>query len=284
MWDAQRTRQWDLYLRSGAVVIAAFVVTGLIFVALQKAMGTANQRLTNRFNRASETEATRRAQTPAYSPGSPFAANAPNSATGMPSAYAANATPGLPPTQPLSGVTIPSVPASVNTAFPVEADRRNAQLAVRPFKDALTSVRQYDTSALWSDIPTASGTTPGTVVNALIPPVRSDAETSGRRPKLDPAAERQQAIQKIINQADALAAELSLVSHPERYPQVLRDLIGESAKEARIYLSTVQYAAIHPEERARLRTLAHKHLSRSEALLAQVEQMTGGTTGGTAGF
>jgi hypothetical protein len=170
MWDAQRTRQWDLYLRSGAVVIAAFVVTGLIFVALQKAMGTANQRLTNRFNRASETEATRRAQTPAYSPGSPFAANAPNSATGMPSAYAANATPGLPPTQPLSGVTIPSVPASVNTAFPVEADRRNAQLAVRPFKDALTSVRQYDTSALWSDIPTASGTTPGTVVNALIPP------------------------------------------------------------------------------------------------------------------
>lgn len=96
------------------------------------------------------------------------------------------------------------------------------------------------------------------------------------RPTVDPAVARQDAMERIINQADALAAEITLVTHPNRFPEVLRDGVGEFRREIRTYLSTVQYAAIHPEERDTLRPLAQKHLSRSEAILNELENATGG--------
>jgi hypothetical protein len=272
-----RTANWDVYLRGGAVVLAAFVVTGLIFMAGYRAVNTARDRVTGIYSRGSGTDLrpaplpnTRVAANP-YSPGSPFGAGAPPSATG----FGART---LPTTIPVSVPPPPPLPANANSAFPTVERRQEAQAAIAPLRDTISTVRQYDSKALWAEIPAApapganGGMSSSTgVASQMITPSNRNAQSP-----IDPAVARQDAMEKIINQADALAAEITLVTHPDRFPEVLRDGVGEFRREIRIYLSTVQYAAIHPEERDTLRPLAQKHLARSEAILNELENATGG--------
>lgn len=272
-----RTANWDVYLRGGAVVIAAFVVTGLIFMAAYRAVNTAKDRVAGIYSRGSGTDLrpapipnTRVSANP-YSPGSPFGPGSPPaSATG----FGART---LPTTVPVSVAPPPPLPANANSAFPTAERRQEAQAAISPLRDTISTVRQYDTKALWAEIPAAPGPgTPGGVSSMTSIASQTTSANQNARPTVDPAVARQDAMERIINQADALAAEITLVTHPDRFPEVLRDGVGEFRREIRTYLSTVQYAAIHPEERDTLRPLAQKHLARSEAILNELENATGG--------
>jgi hypothetical protein len=295
MRETNRTLNWDVYLRGSAVVLAAFVVTGLIFVAFQRVLNTAQQRIGGTFARANETDmrpvtSAPRPASPGYSPGSPFSGS-------MPARAGAASRPPSQPLIPASTIAPPQLPPGANSMFPIPEDRRAAQIAVQPLRQTLNTVKEFDTKSLWADIPDARSLGTGSMSGITSAAQSVNDSPSSRTSRLggnggsrtDQAVARQQAMQKICNQADALAAEVALVAHPSRYPEKLRDIVGEATREARQYLSTVQYAAIHPEERSQLRPLAQKHLNRSEELLRGIENVTGSssfgtTTGAAAGY
>jgi hypothetical protein len=277
-----RTGNWDIYLRGGAVILAAFVVTGLIFTAAYRMLNTGRERVGRIYNRTYGNElapmTNRTANAPGYSPGSPFGAAMPAGPTATSFSPRPTA-----PTVPVSVAPPPPLPALANSAFPTEERRREAQAAVAPLREVISTVRRYDSQSLWAAIPDATapgsaGSLRGGTAVSQSNAVSSLAEgaNAAARHRIDPAIARQQAMEKIINEADALGAEIVLLTHPDRFPEPLRDAVGEFRREVSAYLKDVQFAAIHPDEREQVRPKAQKHLARGEEILNALENATGG--------
>lgn len=283
----RRGEALETYLRSAAVVLAAFVFTLLIFLLFQQLM----QKTRGRLN-AAMTEAVpqdRRvnntgAQTAVYSPVSPSVPRV---------------TAGYVPARPAVPVYAPAPisPTSVyrpSDVFSTNEERDQATSAVESLRVAIQNVRRYD-SSFWQTIPKAeigAATSEAGNAAAAAPlgieqdgengtPTRLYAATSGGS-----SAERQKVITRISNEAEALHTELSLVGHPDLFPEPVRNLAKTAGLEARIYLSTVQQSLTNPDDRSDLQRLAREHLNRSEAALRELERASGSVpaSGGLGGL
>lgn len=275
----RRSESLETFLRGGGIVLAAFVFTLFVFLAFQKVMQNAQGRLKNIMTEAGGER--QRISNPAgqalgYSPLNP---NMPRLTAGyVPQRTISSYTPVINP---------PSRPYTPSDAFTSNAERDQAVAALESLRIAVQTVRQYDGASFWQPIPQADLGTAGTDAtdpNQALPigngetpgdtPTRLYAATSGGA-----AAQRQKAITRISNEAEALHTELSIVAHPDLFPEPVRNLAKTVGLEARIYLSTVQLSLSRPDDRSEMQALARQHLNRSEAALRELERATGSAPG-----
>jgi hypothetical protein len=280
LWEAPKDRN-EAYIRGAAVALAAFILTGFVYLAIQRIAGFATGRAAPRMSRAVGSEYLRSdSDTPAAAPAvSPMSPGVP---AYRPAAYS-------PPSAPLAAPTFAPPGAPGYTPFAVDAQRKVAQEALKPLHDILTTVRRYDSQAVWSTIPTVAASSSGgptTVMGSNLldraepVPHTEDGEDAAARDTLAALAEvqrRRQNTERILGETESISTELTLVAHPDRFPEPLRDGVGDVAREMRIYLATVQLAAAHPEDKDRLHTLATQHLANSESALVRLESIASGS-------
>jgi len=283
LWEAPKDRN-ELYLRGMAVAFLAFILTGFVYLAIQRIAGFATGRAAPAMSRAVGSEYLKN-----------NAADAPDSAMSTISPMS----PGVPAyrTQPYtappsftSAVTLALPGAPGYSPFTVESQKKAAQAALRPLHEVMATVRHYDSEAVWTALssPTSSGAASlkNVAGRAQVQPrdddgsSNSDEDEASRVATLAAVAEAQRLRQneeRILGETESLSTELTLVAHPAQFPEPLRDGVGDVSRELRIYLATVQIAAAHPEERERLHSLATQHLSNSEAALARLDTMARGS-------
>ncbi|MDX1933628.1 MAG: hypothetical protein SFU56_13610 [Capsulimonadales bacterium] len=274
MWyDDERTTTMG-YLRNGAIVLAGFLVTGVIFLVLQRSLDNMNKRISGTYNRAGETEGT----APTFAP-----INAPQSAyprvnavySPVAGSYAAPSY-ANPSATPVGSAPVAAPVYNVPVAYSLfssDAERRQARLAVSDLRVALKDFKDYNTRTLPGTLSGSAGSRPLTAITE-----DGDAGTVALD-GYDPA--RQEAmVDRVGKETEALGSLLSLTAHPDRFPEPLRDHVGVVSRELRTYLQNVRYAVALPDERSRLMSLASQHLTRGETALQEMERAVGGTTGG----
>jgi hypothetical protein len=271
--------------KGGAIVLVTFALTLLIYFACARFLDSTKGRF-KPLARWSEPGDPAGAAVPAggagrstgYSPFSPGVAALPPRVTAGPGSAPGYGVPApplprmseaiSPPPQPL--VSVQYRPGQIY--FRDAGERRAAQGAISGLRLTLQSIRKYDSRSFWEPLAPVSGTATaqGYQPEDTAPGRVFAADTEG-----DPERKRQNVAARIANETEALATELSLVAHPDAFPEELREQVKQIGTEARIYLSTVQVALTRPAERDRLRTLAQAHLFRSETLLRDAERAVG---------
>jgi hypothetical protein len=268
LWEAPKDRN-DVYIRGAAVALAAFLLTGFVYLAIQQIAGFASGKAAPKISRAVGSEYIRNdadasADVQASSPMSP----------GVPAYRPALYSPPNPP------VTVPTYAppgAAGYTPFAVESQRKVAQGTLKPLREVLTTVRRYDSQAVWTTLPPPQSATGGVLLGRTEPGTKDDSDEESSLAALAEVQRRRQNTERILGETESISTELTLIAHPDRFPEPLRDGVGDMAREMRIYLATVQLAAAHPEDRDRLHTLATQHLANSEAAMVRLEQVAGGS-------
>jgi len=284
----RREDSLETLVRGGGIVLAAFVFTLIIFLLFQQLMQNTQGRFKTLMTEAGAEERrasnTPMAQSPGYSPTSPT----------MPR-LTAGYMPQRPPVSTYTPVLPPINPYTPSDAFTSNEERDQAVAALESLRTTVQIVRRYDSSSFWQAIPKADIGAAKADSNDPIQSIPLGAESgieNGTPTRLyatasgGAAAERQKVINRISDEAEALHSELSLVGHPDLFPEPVRNLAKTVAREARIYLSTVQQSLTQPDDRTEMQSLAREHLTRSEAALRELERATGSVPhyGGSGGL
>ncbi|GAB4451540.1 MAG: hypothetical protein OHK0029_00890 [Armatimonadaceae bacterium] len=295
MGDDQRA-SLGMILQRAIIVLAAFVLTLFVYIVCQRFMENTRGRFSP-LMRAAEMDDSRPSRAASdrsptyspYSPSSPVAAVPP----GMPpqitggapvaGGYRSLVPPSSPVLTPPSRETINRILGEME--FRSNDEREAARRSVQSLKLAVQNVRKYD-SSFWntagetapSAVSSASVRQPGTLPLPGSPSLSTDGDAPSRLYVAQTTGDtaQQQAAERIYKESEALATELTLMSHPDLFPEPLRELAGAAGREARIYLSTVQRSLNQSsEKRNELRGLAQPHLTRSEAAIAELERAVG---------
>ena len=278
-WSGEgRDEQFAVFLKWMGILVT-FVLVGLVVVVAQRTISGAQQKIQGTYQAqggVTDTPDTPLNNFPTASshsgyPGDYRAANAAYASSAQYSGFA-----------PASSVAAPVLPVSVTASSPfaVDAQRREAALSLRPVRQLMQTMREFDSKALNAIFTASAGSGPASPVI-----YNGESETGDRNALAEMSARQQQqkqAIERMINMSDGLAADISLTAHPDNFAPPLQEGMGEVSRELRIYLATIQLAAAHPERREELRSLANQHLAASEQALQTLESMTGSGLGSLA--
>lgn len=278
------------YVRSGAVVFAAFVVTGTIYLSLQRSMDAVGKRVTGTYSKGSGSDdvGTSPSFAPSSSlssgPGSPLTSvNQPINSYAPVNAYRPSYSNGLPP-MPTSIQPVlpprPNIPTAY-TLFTSDADRLKARVALADLRFTIKDFQDYESKGLQKSL--AAG---GEIAAPATGPISfnniddaSNSDNAAIARQTAETAKKRNIINRINGETEALNAQISIAAHPDRFPDPLKDPVGEVSRELHTYLQDVRDAAASSEERPRLLSLASQHLSNAEAIIADMEQKVGTASG-----
>ena len=286
MWYGEEKTTAFTYLRGGAIAMTAFLVTGVVYLTLQRGMDAMNRRVTGTYKQGDETGAaptfapTNGTSGKNSSPASPFSApGSPmmpiNAAPAYTSAY-----------RPLSQTPVgmsPVAPPQTNipvaySIFTNDGERQQAYAALRDLQGAVADFRNYDSHDLQKSL--SSGETSAVIKPiAFANEVSAGEENGPSQTQLAAQAEESQklriAVERVNGETEGLNAMLSLCVHPQTFPEPLRDGVGVVSRELRTYLQTLRYAAAMPDDRPRLLAAASRHLSQGETALQELKRQAG---------
>src|SRR5690349_14255512 len=133
LWYGDEKTTAITYLRSGAVVFAAFIVTGSIYMSMQRSMDAVGERVSGSYHRRGNDEVGSTASLTPADPGSPLGRGIPLSSLSRPlNAYYPSTSARLPLTPTGSLPVAPSFP-TISTAyilFTSDAERYQARAAL----------------------------------------------------------------------------------------------------------------------------------------------------------
>lgn len=276
-------------VKATAVVVGAFLITGILYFVVQQGMSVASNRVGSRYAQFDESRGSGDAAplNPTFAnPVSPInpalPLNGPQS-FGAPSVSAGSGRTGGIMRFSQAGPTSTSIAPPVLTTtdgFTSNEERTRGRNQIKALRGTLTTLKQYDSRSLWTGVSILDHARQ-VQLNA-VNGVAGESNTLNLNDSGSPAeadAVRKNMTSKLLGELEALNGEVALSSHPERFPEPLHDGAEAVGGAMRTYLATARMAVARPEEQSILKNRAARELSRVDELVRAMEApLTGGAS------